>query len=76
LFSWSERTRVDVAMEFSRCARAVARPTQRPPSANIDCDVRGQAERSLKTQQHAVEVDIVLGELHSQTAKAITPTCQ
>jgi hypothetical protein len=49
---------------------------KRPPSANIDCDVRGQAERSLKTQQHAVEVDIVLGELRSQTAKAITPTCQ
>ena len=55
---------LDVAMEFSRCTRASARPAFESP-----------VSRSLKTQQRTskshVEVDVLLGESDGPTAEAI-----
>jgi hypothetical protein len=51
-------------MEFSRCARAGARRTEKSR----------EHSRSLKTQQRDVEVDVVLGESVCRTAEAIDGT--
>ena len=54
-----KRTRVDVAMEFSRCARDASSVT------GVSLSPPAHSGRSLKTQQREiVEVDVVLGELH------------
>ena len=51
-------------MEFSRCTRARARQPEPPPRSGL----ASAAQRSLKTQQRADEVDILLDESSHRTA--------
>src|SRR5881398_3034825 len=57
-----KNTGIDVAMEFSRCARIRARPTENAgPRAGL----------SKLSSERDVEVDMLLGELGVLTAEAI-----
>ena len=51
-----KNTGIDVAMEFSRCARARARPTEKHPSS------RPVSQNSTARDKADVEVDVLLGE--------------
>src|SRR5438067_1556808 len=62
-----EKNTLCAAMEFSRCESSAPKP-----DLSLARDLRKSPRgRSLKTQQHAVEVDILLGELVFRTAEAI-----
>ena len=52
------------AMEFSRCARILLRPTEN----NRNGPLRSRPARSLKTQQRSSRSTFVLGELGNRTA--------
>ena len=57
-----KNTGIDVAMEFSRCARARARPTR---------ESRPRAGLSKLNSMRDIEVDVILGELNGLTAETI-----